>query len=37
MSEHDFEKLLGGFSADTLTPEEKQALLYCRAAEPATL
>ncbi len=26
MSEHDLEKLLGGFSADTLTPEEKQAL-----------
>jgi hypothetical protein len=26
MSEHDLEKLLGGFSADSLTPEEKQAL-----------
>ena len=26
MSEHDLEKLLGGFSADTLTPEEKQTL-----------
>src|SRR4029079_19199028 len=26
MSEHDLEKLLGGFAADTLTPEEKQAL-----------
>jgi len=26
MSEHDFEKLLGGFAADTLTPEEKQTL-----------
>lgn len=24
MSEHDLEKLLGGFAADTLTPEEKQ-------------
>ncbi len=26
MSEHDLEKLLGGFAADTLTPEEKQDL-----------
>jgi hypothetical protein len=26
MSEHDFEKLLGGFAADTLTPEEKRSL-----------
>ena len=26
MSEHDLEKLLGGFAADTLTLEEKQAL-----------
>ncbi|HSQ51502.1 MAG TPA: hypothetical protein VLL94_09580 [Nitrospiraceae bacterium] len=26
MSEHDLEKLLGGFAADTLTPKEKQAL-----------
>lgn len=26
MSEHDLEKLLGGFTADTLTPEEKQTL-----------
>lgn len=26
MSEHDLEKLLGGFAADTLTPEEKQTL-----------
>ncbi len=26
MSEHELEKLLGGFAADTLTPEEKQAL-----------
>ena len=26
MSEHDLEKLLGGFAADTLTPEEKQSL-----------
>ena len=26
MSEHDLEKLLGGFAADTLTPEEKQEL-----------
>ncbi len=26
MSEHDLEKLLGGFAADTLTPEEKKAL-----------
>jgi hypothetical protein len=26
MSEHDLEKLLGGFAADTLTPEENQAL-----------
>ncbi|NWF73189.1 MAG: hypothetical protein HXY51_09160 [Nitrospirae bacterium] len=26
MSEHDLEKLLGGFAADTLTPEERQAL-----------
>jgi len=26
MSEHDLEKLFGGFAADTLTPEEKQAL-----------
>ena len=26
MSDHDLEKLLGGFAADTLTPEEKQAL-----------
>lgn len=26
MSEHDLEKLLGGFAADTLTPEEKQML-----------
>lgn len=26
MPEHDLEKLLGGFAADTLTPEEKQAL-----------
>jgi hypothetical protein len=26
MAEHDLEKLLGGFAADTLTPEEKQAL-----------
>ena len=26
MSEPDLEKLLGGFAADTLTPEEKQAL-----------
>ena len=26
MPEHDLEKLLGGFAADSLTPEEKQAL-----------
>ena len=26
MSEHNLEKLLGGFAADTLTAEEKQAL-----------
>jgi len=26
MSDHDLKKLLGGFAADTLTPEEKQAL-----------
>jgi hypothetical protein len=26
MSEHELEKLLGGFAADTLTPEEKEAL-----------
>jgi hypothetical protein len=26
MSEHDLEKLLGGYAADTLTPEEKQTL-----------
>ena len=26
MSEHDLEKLLGGFAANTLTPEEKQSL-----------
>jgi hypothetical protein len=26
MSEHDLEKLLGGFAADTLTPEEKRSL-----------
>ena len=26
MSEHDLEKLLGGFAADTLTSEEKQSL-----------
>ena len=26
MSEHDLEKLLGGFAVDTLTPEEKKAL-----------
>lgn len=26
MPDHDLEKLLGGFAADTLTPEEKQAL-----------
>jgi hypothetical protein len=26
MSEHDLEKLLGGFAADTLTPDEKQTL-----------
>src|SRR5574341_43916 len=26
MSEHEMEQLLGGFAADTLTPEEKQAL-----------
>ena len=26
MPEHDFEKLLGGFAADTLTSEEKQQL-----------
>ena len=26
MPEHDLEKLLGGFAADTLTPEEKQTL-----------
>ena len=26
MSEHDLEKLLGGFAADMLTPEEKQTL-----------
>jgi hypothetical protein len=26
MSEHDLEKLLGGFAADTLTPEEQQTL-----------
>ena len=26
MSEHDLEKLLGGFAADTLTPEERQKL-----------
>jgi hypothetical protein len=26
MSEHDVEKLLGGFAADTLTPEERHAL-----------
>ncbi len=32
MSEHDLEKLLGGFAADTLTPEEKQQL-YSAAME----
>ena len=26
MSEHELEKLLGGFAADTLTPEERQKL-----------
>jgi hypothetical protein len=26
MSEHDLQILLGGFAADTLTPEEKQSL-----------
>ena len=26
MAEHELEKLLGGFAADTLTPEEKQRL-----------
>ena len=26
MSEHELERLLGGFAADTLTPEEKQRL-----------
>ena len=37
MSEHDLEKLLGGFAADTLTPEEKQALYSHCAAKPATV
>ena len=26
MAEHDFTKLLGGFAADTLTPEEREML-----------
>lgn len=30
MSEHDLEKLLGGFAADTLTAEERE-LLYTAA------
>lgn len=36
MSEHDLEKLLGGFAADTLTPEEKQ-LLYTAALQDQQL
>lgn len=36
MSEHDLEKLLGGFAADTLTPEEKQTL-YTAALEDQQL
>ncbi len=36
MSEHDLEKLLGGFAADTLTPEEKQ-ILYTAALQDQQL
>lgn len=36
MSEHELEKLLGGFAADTLTPEEKQ-LLYAAALQDQQL
>jgi hypothetical protein len=36
MSEHDLEKLLGGFAADTLTPEEKQ-MLYTAALQDQQL
>jgi hypothetical protein len=36
MSEHDLEKLLGGFAADTLTPEEKQQL-YSAAVQDQSL
>lgn len=36
MSDHDLEKLLGGFAADTLTPEEKQ-LLYRAALQDQLL
>lgn len=36
MSEHDLEKLLGGFAVDTLTPEEKQ-LLYTAALQDQQL
>ena len=36
MSEHDLEKLLGGFAADTLTPEERK-LLYTAALQDQQL
>ena len=36
MPEHDLEKLLGGFAADTLTPEEKR-LLYAAALQDQQL
>src|SRR5438874_1661533 len=36
MSEQDLEKLLGGFAADTLTPEEKQ-MLYAAALQDQQL
>ena len=36
MSEHDLEKLLGGFAADTLTPEER-SLLYSAALQDQQL
>ena len=36
MSEHELEKLLGGFAADTLTAEEKQAIASgCLQVDPA--
>lgn len=36
MSEHDLEKLLGGFAANTLTPEERQ-VLYAAALQDQSL